>query len=68
MKPNVGGIDRLTRVILGILLLSMVFLADGALRWFGLVGFVPLLTGLAAWCPIYPLLGFNTCPVSARLR
>ncbi|HET9577340.1 MAG TPA: DUF2892 domain-containing protein [Usitatibacter sp.] len=68
MKPNVGGADRVVRIILGLALLSLVFFVDGGLRWFGLVGLVPLVTGFAAWCPIYPLLGLNTCPLAARMR
>lgn len=66
MKTNVGGVDRGLRIVLGLVLLSLFFVLDGDARWFSAVGFVPLLTGLIGWCPIYPLLGFSTCPARAR--
>ncbi len=50
---NVGRIDRVLRIALGIALLSMVYLAAGPWRWAGLVGLLPLATGVAGWCPVY---------------
>jgi hypothetical protein len=61
MKPNVGGIDKVVRIAIGIALLAAVAFVDGPLRWWGLVGLVPLLTGLFNFCPLYTLLGLNTC-------
>ena len=52
-------VDRALRVILGLGLLSLVVVGPQTL-W-GLVGVVPLLTGLMGWCPPYAMLGFNTC-------
>lgn len=66
MKPNVGGIDRVLRVAAGLALLSLFFISEGSTRWFGLIGFVPLFTGLFAFCPVYPILGINTCPAEAK--
>lgn len=66
MTRNVGGIDRALRILVGLGLLSLVVLLDGPARWWGLVGFVPLLTGLFSTCPLYMLLGFNTCPLAQR--
>jgi len=66
MKANVGGIDRVLRILAGIGLLSLVFLLDGASRWWGLVGLVPLATGLFSFCPVYPLLGVSTCPLEKK--
>lgn len=43
-----------------LVLLSIIDVADGSLRWLGLIGIVPLLTGLAGNCPVYTLLGFDT--------
>lgn len=57
---NEGLLDRRVRVALGIALLAMVFVGPQTL-W-GLVGLVPLLTGLAGSCPLYRLFGWNTCP------
>jgi hypothetical protein len=59
---NVGGIDRLLRVVLGLVLLSFVFLLEGNARWLGLIGAVPLATALLGWCPAYTVLGLSTCP------
>lgn len=59
MTCNVGGIDRILRIILGLGLLSLVFVGPQTL-W-GLVGLVPLATAIFRWCPPYALLGFSTC-------
>ncbi len=60
-KTNEGTIDRALRVIAGIVLISLVFV--GPQTPFGWIGVVPLFTGLVGWCPVYTLLGLNTCPV-----
>jgi hypothetical protein len=60
---NEGTVDRVLRVIVGIVLLSLVVIGPQTL-W-GLVGLVPLLTGLLGFCPIYKLLGLNTCPLKS---
>ena len=62
MQLNVGGIDKVARIIVGVALLSLIFVLEGNLRWFGLVGIVPLATGLIGYCPLYSLLGLTTCP------
>jgi len=66
MKENVGNADRVIRIAAGILILSAVFLLEGNARWFGLIGIVPLATGLIRWCPAYGLLGMNTCGTSSK--
>lgn len=66
MKANVGGVDRLLRILVGLGLLALVFILPGAERWWGLVGLVPLLTGLVRFCPVYTLFGLNTCPRESR--
>jgi hypothetical protein len=62
MKANVGGIDRALRIAAGIGLLAFLVLGEGATRYWGLAGLVPLATGIFGFCPAYPLLGINTCP------
>lgn len=64
MKANVGGIDKLLRILAGIVLLALTFVLkdEGGLWMWGLIGIVPLATGLMGWCPFYPLLGLNSCP------
>jgi hypothetical protein len=59
-KTNVGGIDRVLRIVVGLVLIALT--AMGKLPVWGYVGAVPLLTGLFGTCPIYTLLGANTCP------
>ena len=66
MKANVGGIDKVVRIIVGLGLLSLIFIAEGAARWWGLVGLVPLGTALAGYCPLYAILGLSTCPMQHR--
>lgn len=59
MERNIGDIERVVRVVAGLGLLSLVFVGPQTL-W-GLLGIVPILTGLSGWCPPYSLLGINTC-------
>jgi hypothetical protein len=61
---NEHPIERVLRVIVGVALLGMVFVGPQSL-W-GIVGVVPLLTGLLGSCPAYTLLGFSTCKAPAR--
>ena len=59
MTRNVGSIDRGLRIVAGSALLGLG--AFGPLGWWGLIGLVPLATGLMSSCPAYSLLGMNTC-------
>jgi hypothetical protein len=59
MSRNEGTVDRALRIIVGLGLLSLVFVGPQTL-W-GLVGIVPLVTGIVGTCPIYSLLGIRTC-------
>ena len=59
MTRNEGTIDRVLRVVLGLVLLSLVFI--GPQTVWGWIGVVPLVTGLVGTCPVYSLLGVNTC-------
>jgi len=63
---NVGGMDKVVRIIAGIGMLSLVFFLESNARWVGLIGIVPLFTGLVGYCPLYSLLGLNTCPVKTE--
>jgi hypothetical protein len=66
MNTNVGSIDRAVRIVVGLALLSLVFLLNGSGRWFGLIGIVPLLTASFGFCPLYTVLGINTCPATQK--
>lgn len=59
MTANVGSIDRILRIAVGLALLSLVFI--GPQTMWGLVGLLPLATGLFRFCPAYTLLGVSTC-------
>jgi hypothetical protein len=56
---NEGTLDRTIRVIAGLAILSLTLVGPHTL-W-GLVGLVPLLTGIFGFCPVYRLLGIRTC-------
>ncbi len=60
MKQNVGMVDRWVRIVLGIVLLSLIFFLSGGIRWIGLLGLIPLLTGIFQVCPLYLLFKINT--------
>jgi len=59
MKANEGGVDRALRIIGGLAILSIAFV--GPQTPWAYIGVVPLLTGLVGFCPLYALLGVNTC-------
>jgi hypothetical protein len=59
MSRNEGTIDRALRVIAGLAILSLVFI--GPQTPWAWIGLVPLITGLAGFCPLYRVLGINTC-------
>ena len=63
MTTNVGGIDRILRIVVGIAVLALFFVLEGNARYWALVGLVPLFTGLFRTCPLYSVIGVNTCPM-----
>jgi hypothetical protein len=68
MKANVGGIDRVLRIIFGLVLLALgifVFKSGALMIVFVIIGAILLLTGLFRFCGLYPLLGINTCKAKA---
>lgn len=58
MKSNVGGIDRIGRIVMGLGLIAWAALGGPSWAW---VGIVPLATGAMKFCPLYPVMGLNTC-------
>lgn len=66
MKANVGGIDKVLRIVIGGALLSMLFFVEGPDKWWGAIGVIPLLTGLAGFCPLYTLFGISSCALDKR--
>jgi ABC-type polysaccharide/polyol phosphate export permease len=61
MNANVGTVDRILRIVVGLILIAMVFV--GPQTSWGWIGVVPLLTALIGFCPAYKLIGLSTCPM-----
>jgi hypothetical protein len=61
MKLNVGGLDRMLRITAGVVLVGLA--ASGTVGAWAWIGVVPLLTGAIGFCPLYPLIGFSSCPM-----
>ena len=59
MKTNEGGVDRALRALAGVALLGLS--ATGVIGSWGWIGVVPLATAAIGWCPLYTMLGINTC-------
>jgi hypothetical protein len=59
MKQNVGGIDRVLRIVAGLLLVALA--ATGTIGAWGYIGVVPIITGALGWCPAYLPFGLSTC-------
>ena len=64
MKTNEGGIDRILRILAGLVLIGLAY--TGTVGMWGYIGVVPLATGLIGWCPVYTMLGMNTCPMKSK--
>ena len=62
MVANVGRVDRMLRIVVGIVLIALFFVLEGPARYLAIVGLVALGTGLLSFCPLYSVLGINTCP------
>lgn len=60
---NVGTFDKVVKVSIGLILLSLIFLVDGNLKYLGLIGFVPILSATVKVCPLYSIFGINTCKI-----
>ncbi|MFU2485835.1 DUF2892 domain-containing protein [Thauera sp. WH-1] len=63
MKTNVGGIDKILRILVGVALIAWALFGGPVWAW---IGILPLVTGLMGWCPAYMLVGVNTCPLSKK--
>lgn len=66
MKFNVGGIDRILRIMVGLVLIALA--ATGVVGWWGYIGVMPLFTGIFRFCPAYGLMGVNTCPLKNQAK
>ncbi|WAA11020.1 YgaP family membrane protein [Fervidibacillus albus] len=66
MKANVGTVDRMIRIIIGLVLLSLLYFIEGNWKWIGFIGIVPIVTAFVKFCPLYTLFGISTCPVKNK--
>ncbi|MEI8326052.1 MAG: DUF2892 domain-containing protein [Betaproteobacteria bacterium] len=64
MKLNIGGADRILRILAGLVLIGLA--ATGTVGWWGWLGIVPLATGAIGWCPPYAMLGISTCSMKSK--
>jgi hypothetical protein len=64
MKKNAGNVDRAIRVVIGLALIGLT--VTGTIGVWGWIGIVPLATAAMGFCPLYTLLGMNTCPMEAK--
>jgi hypothetical protein len=61
MTPNVGSIDRVLRVVVGVVLIGLTLM--GTIGAWGWIGLMPIATAALGLCPLYSVLGFSTCPL-----
>ena len=61
MKTNVGGIDRILRIVIGLALIGLTL--GGVIGAWGWIGIVPIATAALGFCPLYTVLGFSSCPM-----
>ena len=65
MKANVGGVDRVLRILIGVVILALGLIFRS---WWGLLGLLPLATGIFRFCGLYPLLKISTCKEKAESK
>jgi hypothetical protein len=63
MEKNVGSLDRTIRILVGLIILTAGVIFK---TWWGLIGIIPLFTGLIGWCGLYSLLGISTVKSSKK--
>ncbi len=66
MNTNVGTVDKVARIIIGLALIAFAIplgFPKSSWNWVGWIGVIPLLTAIFGYCPLYTLLGMSTCPV-----
>ena len=63
---NVGLLDRIIRITVGLIFIALAYFE--VIGMWGYIGIVPLATGLLRWCPLYTLLGVQTCPLHATVK
>lgn len=68
MKKNIGNVDKWVRILLGVILLSLIFLIQNNWRWLGLIGLILLATAFLNFCPLYALLGISTSKDKAKVK
>jgi hypothetical protein len=61
MKANVGGIDRILRIVIGLALIAATL--TGTIGVWGWIGIVPVATAAFRFCPLYTVFGFSSCPM-----
>jgi sulfite exporter TauE/SafE len=69
MTANVGMIDRVLRIIIGVLLIAFalrVGFPETSWNWIGWIGVVPILTAIFSYCPAYSVVGLSTCPLTRK--
>jgi hypothetical protein len=64
MKLNIGGTERIVRILVGLVLIGLA--ATGTVGWWGWLGIVPAATGAIGWCPPYAIFGFSTCSMKTK--
>lgn len=64
MKYNVGGTDRIARIVVGLVLIGLTL--AGQIGVWGWIGVVPLFTGIFRFCPAYTLFGWSSCPMQKK--
>jgi len=65
MKKNIGNVERIVRIVAGLIIMSLAFIGPQS-PW-AYLGVIPILTGLIGWCPPYALLGISTCKKSSSV-
>jgi hypothetical protein len=68
VNRNVGSVDRIIRVLLGLGLLAFALFSANQYAWIGYIGIVPILTAVFSSCPLYSVLGMNTCAANASRK
>ncbi|MFA6584189.1 MAG: DUF2892 domain-containing protein [Elusimicrobiaceae bacterium] len=64
-KTNIGHVDKWARVAGGAAIIAIGLYYES---WLGLIGFIPIVVAFVGWCPVYALLGFDSCPADRKMK
>lgn len=68
MSINVGSLDKIIRLVIGVGLFSLLYFLEKPMGYLGLIGIIPLGTAMIGHCPLYKIFGLSSCPLEIKKK